>query len=532
MPATARGRRAAPSGTRDVALPDVVIAPGPIASSPALIEPDVDALVVPLAPPADGDTDPQPRGGTADVAARYGIDLSDLAERVRATGAAGDAHSIELPRPAGSGLSLPWAGLPHRLVLVGIGGGEPADLRRAGAAVAMQSRGLRTVVTTAAAGAGADGVRAFVEGYLLAAYRHPTRATGPSAPAPAERLVLLGEHPESALKAARVTARATWTARELTVMPSDTKNPPWLADRAVALAEEAGLEVEVLGPAELAAHGFGGILAVGAGSATPPRLVVVRYTPPPRRSGPKPAHVVIVGKGITYDTGGLSIKAREAMVPMKTDMAGAAVALATVVGAAAAGVTHRVTALLPLAENAFGGASYRPSDVLRLHGGTTVEVTNTDAEGRLVLADALAYADLELEPDVLIDVATLTGAATMALGRTHGALFSSDDSLARALDAAGRASGERLWRMPLVEEYRSSLDSDVADIRHVAAHLTGAGAVVAALFLQHFVGTRRWVHLDVAGPARASSAAHEVPEGATGFGARLLLRWLAGPIDG
>ena len=516
----------------DAGLPAVVITVGRLASSPTLSEPDVDALVVPLAPPADGDSDPQPRVGTADAAARYGIDLSDLAERLHATGAAGDVHGIELPRPAGSGLSLPWTGLPARLVLVGIGAGDPTDLRRAGAAVARTTRGLRTVATTAAAGSSTDGVRAFVEGYLLGAYRHPTRATGSPAPAPAERLVLLGDHDAAAVESARRTALATWTARELTVMPSDTKNPAWLADRAVTLAKEAGVEVEVLGPTELTAQGFGGILAVGSGSATPPRLVVLRYTPPRRRSGPPPAHVVIVGKGITYDTGGLSIKAREAMVPMKTDMAGAAVALATVLGAAAAGVTHRVTALLPLAENAFGGASYRPSDVLRMHGGTTVEVTNTDAEGRLVLADALSYADLELEPDVLVDVATLTGAATMALGRSHGALFSADDGLARAFEAAGQASGERLWRMPLVEEYRSSLESDVADVRHVAAHLTGAGAVVAALFLQRFVGTRRWVHLDIAGPARASAAAHEVPEGATGFGTRLLLRWLSGPLDG
>ena len=514
-----------------MALPEVVIVEGPVASSPALSGADVDALVVPLAPPAEGDSDPQPRAGTADAAARYGIDLSDLAERLHASGAAGDAHSIDLPRPAGSGVHLPWTGLPTRLVLVGVGAGEPADLRRAGAAVAKHSRGLRTVVTTTVAGSGPELVRAFVEGYLLGAYRHPTRATGTPAPAAAERLVLLGDHAAEAVESARSAAQATWTARELTVMPSDTKNPQWLADRAVALATQAGLEVEVLGPRELAAQGFGGILAVGAGSATPPRLVVVRYTPPADQPGPAPAHVVVVGKGITYDTGGISIKSREAMVPMKTDMAGAAVALTTVLGAAAAGVTHRVTALLPLAENAFGASSYRPSDVLRMYGGTTVEVTNTDAEGRLVLADALAYADRELEPDVLVDVATLTGAATLALGRTHGALFTPHDSLARALETAGERSGERLWRMPLVEEYRPSLDSDVADLRHVSAGLTGAGAIVAALFLRQFVGGRRWVHLDVAGPARASAAAHEVPEGATGFGTRLLLRWLAGPLD-
>ena len=532
MPASARRRTAATPTPSASALPEVAVVAGAVASSAVLSEPEVDALVVPLAPPADGDTDPQPRAGTADAAARYGIDLSDLAERLHATGAAGEVHTIELPRPAGSRVQLPWSGLPVRLVLVGVGAGEPADLRRAGAAVARSTRGLRTVVTTAAARSGAEPVRAFVEGYLLGAYRHATSATGTPAPAAAERLVLLGAHPAAAVEAACRTAAATWTARELTVTPSSTKNPQWLADRAVALAREAGLEVDVLGPAELAERGFGGILAVGSGSATPPRLVSVRYTPPARRSAPHAAHVVLVGKGITYDTGGLSIKPREAMVPMKTDMAGAAVALATVLGAAAAGVPHRVTALLPLAENAVGASSYRPSDVLRIFGGTSVEVTNTDAEGRLVLADALAYADLELEPDVLVDVATLTGAATMALGRTHGALFSPHDGLARALEAAGAASGERLWRMPLVEDYRAALRSTVADLRHVAVDGTGAGAVVAALFLQRFTGQRTWAHLDVAGPARASAAAHEVPEGATGFGARVLLRWLSGPLEG
>jgi len=181
------------------------------------------------------------------------------------------------------------------------------------------------------------------------------------------------------------------------------------------------------------------------GSAHPPRLVVVRYTP---ERGPRSRHVVVAGKGITYDTGGLAIKPRESMVAMKTDMTGAAVALATVLGAAALRVPHRVTALLPLAENAFGGASYRPGDVVTVHGGTTVEIANPDAEGRMVLADALAYAAAELDPDVLVDVATLTGAATLGLGQQHGALFTPDDELAAALTAAGDAAGERLWRMP------------------------------------------------------------------------------------
>ncbi|HWS59189.1 MAG TPA: M17 family metallopeptidase, partial [Actinotalea sp.] len=379
-----------------------------------------------------------------------------------------------------------------------------------------------------------EAVRALVEGYLLGAYRHPVASAAAPGPGPAGTLVLLGRYSQPAVSAARAAATATWTARVLTVTPSQTKNPEWLAEQAVRLAERAGLRVEVLDERDLAARGFGGLLAVGGGSATGPRLVTIRYEPPVapvRGRAPAPHHVVLVGKGITYDTGGLSIKPREAMVAMKTDMAGAAVALAAVLGAAETGVPHRVTAVLPLAENAVGAASYRPGDVLRVYGGTTVEVTNTDAEGRLVLADALAHADLDLEPDVIVDVATLTGAATLALGRTHGALFSPDDRLAHALEDAGQESGELLWRLPLVPEYRTALDSSVADVHHVAADgFTGAGAITAALFLQRFVGRRTWAHLDIAGPARATKTAHEVPEGATGFGARLLLRWLSRPV--
>lgn len=512
-------------------LPQVRIARGDVATWSPLAS--AQALLLPVAPGAEGDRGVQPRSGTADAAARYGIDLADLADRLRATGVAGEANVVELPRPSGVADALPWDALPARLVLVGVGRGAPGDLRRAGAAIARTTRGLGTVVTTVGADADRAGTRALVEGYLLGSYRHPTAATGTPAPGPADELVLLGGAAAADVDAARVAATATRTARTLTVTPSQTKNPAWLAAAAVDLAEAAGLEVEVLGVDELARRGFGGLLAVGGGSATGPRLVTVRYRPPaPRgRAGRVLRHVVLAGKGITYDTGGLSIKPREAMVPMKTDMAGAAVALAAVLGAAAAGVPHRVTALLPLAENAVGASSYRPGDVVRVYGGTSVEVSNTDAEGRLVLADALAHADLDLAPDVLVDVATLTGAATLALGRTHAAMFTPDDHLAQGLLDAGEAVGERLWRMPLVADYAGALESPVADVHHVAGHgFTGAGAITAALFLQRFAAGRTWAHLDIAGPARASAAAHEVCEGATGFGARLLLQWLAGPL--
>ena len=339
----------------------------------------------------------------------------------------------------------------------------------------------------------------------------------------AAELVLLGRDGDAvaaAVTAARTGASATWLVRDLANTPSNVKDPAWMADRARRLGSAAGLEVEVLGPRELAAGGFGGILAVGSGSASTPRLVRVSYTP----AGGGGRHVVVVGKGITYDTGGLSIKPREAMVPMKTDMAGAAVALATVLGAAQAGVPHRVTAVLPLAENHVGASSYRPGDVLRTYGGTTVEIANTDAEGRLVLADALAWADATLDPDLLVDVATLTGAATLGLGRQHAALYGTDDALVAALVEAGQRTGELVWHMPLVADYEEAVRSGVADLRHVPEdRKIGGGSITAALFLRRFVGQRAWAHLDIAGPARSTSDKHEVTEGATGYGARLLL---------
>ncbi|CAL8976556.1 Cytosol aminopeptidase [Cellulomonas sp. T2.31MG-18] len=521
----------APSARRRTP-PTVTLSGSALADSPLLTDGSLDAVAVPVAPGREGDEGLAAGSGTAQAAARYGIDLAELAERSGLTGAAGESSVVQLPRPVGSAVALPWTDLPPRIVLVGVGQGSDTDLRRAGAALARASRGWRAVATTlgdddhAASSDVARRTRALVEGYLLAAYAQPSGAHKDTAKAAAE-LVLLGRdggRVGAAVVAARTAASATWLVRDLANTPSGVKNPAWVADQARRLATRAGVSVEVLGPRELAAQGFGGILAVGGGSASTPRLVVARYTPPQ----PAAHHVVVVGKGITYDTGGLSIKPRESMVPMKTDMAGAAVALATVLGAAHSGSVHRVTAVLPLAENQVGAASYRPDDVVRLYGGTTVEVQNTDAEGRMVLADALAYADAVLDPDVLIDVATLTGAATLGLGRGHAALYGTDDDLVRALTAAGQATGELAWPMPLSAEYQDSLRSDVADVRQTARdkHM-GGGSVFAALFLQRFVGTRRWAHLDVAGTARATADAHEVTAGATGYGARLLLQYLA-----
>ena len=238
--------------------------------------------------------------------------------------------------------------------------------------------------------------------------------------------------------------------------------------------------------------------------------------------------MVLVGKGITFDTGGLSIKPNDGMITMKTDMSGGAAVIGVLLAAASMGLPVAVTGLVCAAENMPSGSAQRPGDVLTQYGGRTVEVLNTDAEGRLVLADGLAYADAHLDPDVIVDIATLTGAASLGLGKRHGALFANRDGLAAALTSAGDVAGERLWRMPLVEDYRQALESPIADLRNIGdpeLRLSG-GAITAALFLREFVGGRPWAHLDIAGPARADKDEDELVKGGTGFAVRTLVRWL------
>jgi len=257
-------------------------------------------------------------------------------------------------------------------------------------------------------------------------------------------------------------------------------------------------------------------------SSRPPRVVEVSY------DGGGSRHVVLVGKGITFDTGGISIKPNASMQTMKMDMGGAAAVLAVVRAVADLRLPIKVTAVACLAENMPSGSAQRPSDVIRQYDGTTVEVLNTDAEGRLVLADGLAYAVAALEPDLLVDIATLTGAMELAMGKRVAGFFASDDTLARGLEAASAASGERLWRFPLVEDYRQALRSDTADLRNIGdpkAKLQG-GAITAALFLQAFTAGVPWAHLDIAGPGWAAGDDDELTKGGTGFGVRLLVRWL------
>jgi leucyl aminopeptidase len=328
------------------------------------------------------------------------------------------------------------------------------------------------------------------------------------------------EEAAAAVTAAGAVAEAVGLARDLTNMPSARKTPAWLAGEAVTVAAASGLTVRIREPGELAAEGFGGILAVGAGSARPPRLIELGYQPPSWST-----HVALVGKGITFDSGGLSLKPNDGMKMMKTDMAGGAAVIAAMSALAKLGAAVRVTGLVAAAENMPSGSAMRPGDVITHFGGRTTEVLNTDAEGRLVLADALAYADTVLGADVIVDIATLTGSARVALGGVLGALYASDDGLARALLAAGVQSGEPVWRMPLVDDYRDALESPVADLANMPYRSRARpGSIDAALFLREFTGGRRWAHLDIAGAARFGEG--DKGKGATGFGTRLMLRWL------
>ena len=445
------------------------------------------------------------------VAGIFALGAPDLLAHEDAKGEPGEI--VRAPFRMGDGIT--------EMLLFGVGDGSPSALRKAGATIARQVRGRGKVMVAAPSEADDDALAAFAEGILLASYDF---RVGGSAKRPGAESITVVTSAGAALERGAAVARAVALARDLTNTSSVEKCPQWLAERAEELAGEAGLTVRVRDENALATEGFGGLVAVGSGSSRPPRLIELTYEP----DGAAPdRHLVLVGKGITFDSGGLSLKSNEGMKTMKTDMAGGAVVIAVMSALRELGVPVKVTGLVAAAENMPSGSAMRPGDVIRHYGGTTSEVLNTDAEGRLVLADALAYADAELDPATVVDIATLTGAAKVALGLRHAALYATDDALAEDLIGAGRGSGEALWRMPLVDEYREAIDSDVADVANIGRGGFSAGSITAALFLREFAGDRPWAHLDIAGPARATSDDGELTKGATGFGVRLLLRWLS-----
>jgi leucyl aminopeptidase len=299
--------------------------------------------------------------------------------------------------------------------------------------------------------------------------------------------------------------------------PAGDLSPRRFGEIAIDLAGSSGIEIDVLNEEAIAVEGLGGLLGVAAGSVEPPRFIRLRYVP----EGGSPVAVALVGKGITFDSGGLSLKPPGSMMTMKTDMGGAAAVLGAFCAFAGLGVAVEVRGYLAVTENMPSGSATRPGDVLRIRNGKTIEVLNTDAEGRLVLADALSLA-LEERPDAIVDLATLTGACIAALGNKIAGVLGNDDRLIAAVCAAGRRAGEPMWPLPLPAGYRSHIESEIADMKNMGVN-GQAGALSAGLLLQEFVGDAPWVHLDIAGPVRSEEDRGYHRKGATGFGVRTLI---------
>jgi len=429
-----------------------------------------------------------------------------------------------------------------RIVLVGLGPRESFHaeaVRRAAADVvrSVKGRGVRTLgfrlsafvadaVTTEAA------ARALVDGSVLGGYEF-TKYKSKSEGGVEETTVYLGEEhsrDESALKKAvaeeaELVDTVVWT-RDIANLPADTATPERLAEEARTLGKELGLKVTVFDEKKLAEMHCGGLLAVGGGSAHPPRLIVLEYPGGSKRG----RTVAVVGKGITFDSGGISIKPSLNMSYMKFDKSGAVAVLGILRAAAAFKVPPRVIGVLCCAENLPSGDAYRPGDVVRTFNGKTIEVLNTDAEGRVVLSDGLGYVVQQYHPDEVIDLATLTGAQVISLGDDTGGLVANNDKLAQGLLAASAATGEPLWRMPLTDFHRDLVKSEVADVRN-STEIPVAGMLTAAAFLETFVGKTAWAHLDIAGPAYTTPATRKYQPtyqniGATAFGVRLVTRYL------
>ena len=447
-----------------------------------------------------------------DIEKFFGLNLIDELTFFGPTAKAGEIFEIPV-----SATDSPT----DRIFLVAIGDQSGSALRAAGAAVGRKVRGKNLSVYSACA---VKEVRAHAISLALGAWVWNLKTDKKKE----EPKLLVASKDKKVVEDAAAIAQAMCRARDLIHTPANIKTPAWMGKQAELLAKGTSLKVKVLAGTEL--KEFGGLRAVGGSSPKPgPRMIEVSYQPKSKKKSVNALpHVVLVGKGITFDTGGISLKRPyDTMMAMKSDMAGSAAILATLTALEELQPNVRVTALMMMAENAISGTAQRPSDVIKHYGGTTVEVINTDAEGRLVLADGLAYADLNLDPDYLVDIATLTGAITLGLGRQYAAMYTRDNALAAQLSKAGEASGDRVWHMPLVDDYKDSLGSDIADFNHNASKgKYSAGSVTAALFLENFVGTRRWVHLDIAGTGRSEVDAGENSKGGTGFGVRLLTEWI------
>jgi leucyl aminopeptidase len=417
-----------------------------------------------------------------------------------------------------------------RILIIGLG--QKADfnpdvLRRAASRVikGAEALGLTEIDVRVAFNKDAE-IQALSEGLWLAGYRFDRhQSPAPDAPKPVTTVTLLVDNASAAIKKsierAGVFARATILARDLINEPPSRMNPERLAEEAKKVHSGA-VSVKIYETKELEKMGMGGILGVGLGGAVPPRLVEMIYKP----SGKAKKIVALVGKGITFDSGGLSLKPAQSMETMKDDMSGAAAVLGVMSALSALKLPVEVRGYLAIAENMPGGRAQKPGDVLKTFNGKTIEVLNTDAEGRLVLSDALAYA-CSKQPDVVIDIATLTGACVIALGHRISAIMTNTPALFRALKAAGDASGEKFWELPLEKEYAPDVKSKIADVQNIGKRRGEAGTIIGGLFLQEFVDDRPWAHMDIAGPSWTDSDQPYCPVGGTGHPVRALLNYLA-----
>ncbi len=458
--------------------------------------------------------------GGEDVAKAYGRAWRPLLASLGVTGKAGEVVKVPTAKTIGASL----------LVLVGLGESADADACRRAAGAAARSVTNSASVALALPADTAELVGAVTEGFLLGSYAFTTYQTKPAKDGIAELVVLspLARRKEatSAFTEAQVLAAAVATTRDWVNTPPGDFTPPVFADAVVAAGKahrkahskrSQRVEVTVLDETALAEQGFGGLLGVGGGSAAPPRLVELRYTPKDART-----HLALVGKGITFDSGGLSIKPAQGMQEMKSDMAGAAAVVQSVFAIAALDLPITVTAYAAMAENMLSGDAIRPGDVLTIYGGTTVEVLNTDAEGRLVLADGLVRAT-EQDPDVIVDVATLTGAMVVALGDQVAGVMGADEVVGHVLDSA-RTAGEQAWPMPIPEHMDERIHS--SKIADLAQHdwVRWGGGLFAAAFLREFTAGKPWAHVDIAGPSYNSGGARgHITSGGTGFGVTTLV---------
>jgi leucyl aminopeptidase len=496
---------------------------------------DADVIVSALFERGEG-TPPLPRSLAREDAAvggaiRAAWDRGEIKGKLRAFG-----------EPARELVTFHRPGTAGRIVLVGLGARtrfRAESVRRAAADVVkgLKGKGARTIAfrfpTFVGAPVNAEAAaRALVDGATLGGYAF-TKYLAKAEPFAEQVTVHLGAEWSRSAAALRkaVAEEATLTeivvrTREIANLPADTATPERLAEEARTLAKELGVKVTVFDEKQLAQMHCGGLLAVGSGSSHPPRMIVLEY-PGRARSA---RTVAVVGKGITFDSGGISIKPGLNMSHMKFDKSGAVAVLGILRAAATLKVRPRVVGVLCCAENLPSGTAYRPGDVVRTFSGQTIEVLNTDAEGRVVLSDGLGYAVQQYHPDEIIDLATLTGAEVVALGDDTAGLVSNDERLARGLLAASAATGEPIWRMPLTDYHRELVKSDLADVRN-SIEIPLAGMLTASAFLETFVGSTPWAHLDIAGPAYTTDSTRKFQPayqnvGATAFGVRLVSRYL------